>query len=69
MDDDKLNIPYISQVYNESPLFSHIHAHPRTNFWIVVIGSEESIMDNSASDELRWHQKRDCTNKITISLT
>ena len=55
IDDIKFNIPYISQVYNDTPLFVHLPVHARPNVWIVAIGSEEPIMSDFTSDELRWH--------------
>ena len=69
MDDTILNILYIEQVFNDSPLLSHLPAHDVWNVWIVVIGYEDLIMDDFAADRLLRNQKRSRTNTISTYLT
>ena len=56
MDNATLNISYISQLYNDLLLFSHLPADAWYNLCIAAIGSEDTIMTDSYSDELRRHK-------------
>ena len=58
MDDATLNISCISQVYNESLLFSHLPPDAWYNLYVSAIGSEDPTMAYSYSDDLSRHKKR-----------
>ena len=68
MYDVTLNISYIYQLYNDSLLFYHIPPHALRNLWIVAIRYEDTIMADSYSDEILWHQNRSHT-KTYLYLT
>ena len=65
MDDSTLNASYIHQVYNDSLLFSHLPPHAWRNLCIAAIRSENPIMADSYSYELRRHEEGD--EKIAAS--
>ena len=63
MDDATLNLSHISQLYNDLLLFSHLPPHAWRNLCILAIVSEDTIMADYYSDDLRRHKKRDRTKK------
>ena len=66
MDDTILNISYISLLYNDLLLFSPIYPHARRSLCIVAIISDDTIMADYYSDELRRHKNRGHTKQKNI---